>query len=425
MTHYGLVCPASTGHLNTMLPLGKALQQRGHQVTFFGLMDAKEKTQAAGLGFSPLGESELPCGSMAEALAQLGTLSGKDALNYTVALITQSAKIMLKEAPDAMTAAGVEALLVDQASPAGGTLANFLKIPFVTICSAVVLNQDDSVPPSFSAWNYSPTPWGRLRNKIGYTLFNRTVKPLTTVINEQRQHWNLPAHLSPNYRHSQLAQISQQPAALEFPRENLPPYFHFTGPFHSTAGRELPDFPYEKLTTQPLIYASLGTIQNRLIDVFYKIADACTGLEAQLVISLGGSATPEALPNLPGSPLVVAYAPQLDLLKKATLTITHGGMNTTLECLNNGVPMVVIPIANDQPGIATRVSWSGCGEAIPIKKVTAAKLRTAIQAVLTQKAYKQNALRLQTAIQQAGGTKRAVDIIEQAVSTQQPVTAQV
>ncbi|RQH11362.1 glycosyl transferase family 1, partial [Okeania hirsuta] len=78
--------------------------------------------------------------------------------------------------------------------------------------------------------------------------------------------------------------------------------------------------------------------------------------DAQLVMSLGGSATPESLPNLPGNSLVVKYAPQLELLQKATLTITHAGMNTTLECLNNAVPMVAIPIAFDQPGVAARVT---------------------------------------------------------------------
>ncbi|MEM9948537.1 MAG: glycosyltransferase [Cyanobacteria bacterium P01_D01_bin.36] len=421
MTSFGIVCPAATGHLNTFLPLGKELQQRGHQVTLFGLLDAESRSRAAGLDFKALGESDYPPGSMAESLAHLGTLSGQEALDYTIDLIATDATVLLRDAPGAMKAAGVEALLIDQASPAGGTVADFLGIPFVSICSAVVLNRDASVPPSFSSWTYSPAFWGRLRNKLGYTLFTRTVKPLTTVIDEQRQRWDLPVHLDPNERYSQLAQISQQPAELEFPRENLPPYFHFTGPFHSPVGREIPEFPFEALTGQPLIYASLGTVQNRLIEVFYKIAEACDGLDAQLVLSLGGSAKPEALPNLAGSPLVVGYAPQLDLLKKAALTITHGGMNTTLECLNNGVPMVVIPIANDQPGIAARVQWAGCGEAIPVKKVTVAKLRKAIQAVLTQEAYKQNAERLQLAIRRAGGTGRAVDIIEQAISTGQPV----
>ena len=142
------------------------------------------------------------------------------------------------------------------------------------------------------------------------------------------------------------------------------------------------------------------------------------------MISLGGSASPESLPNLPGSPLVVGYAPQLELLEKTTLTITHAGLNTTLESLTKGVPMVAIPVANDQPGVAARIAWSGCGESIPLKKLNVSKLKTAIQKVLTEDSYKQNAVRLQEAIQRAGGVSRAADIIEQAISTGKPVLAE-
>ncbi len=424
MTHFGLICPTSTGHLNTMLPLGKELQRRGHRVTLFGLLDAESKTLAAGLEFKGIGESEFPRGAMAESFAKLGKLSGRSALRYTVTALRNSAAVLLRDAPKAIKEAGLEALLIDQASPEGGTVADFLGIPFITICSAVLLNRDQSVPPHFTNWNYNPHWWGRLRNRVGYQVLKRIAKPITEVINEYRQKWKLPTHSNPNERYSQLAQISQQPAELEFPREQLPQCFHFTGPYHSPVGREVPSFPYEKLTGQPLIYASMGTIQNCLIAVFKQIAEACVGLDAQLVISLGGSAKPESLPEFAGSPLVVEYAPQLDLLQKATLTITHGGMNTTLECLNNGVPMVAIPIANDQPGIAARVLWAGCGEALPLKSVNVPRLRTAIQNVLTEDSYKQNAVRLQEAIRRAGGVIRAIDIVEQVVSTGKPVLAQ-
>jgi zeaxanthin glucosyltransferase len=424
MTHFGLICPASTGHLNTMFPLGKELQRRGHRVTLFGIVDVESKTLAAGLEFKRIGESESPQGAMAESLAQLGKLSGREALQYTVNALRNSAAVLLRDAPIAMKQAGVEALLVDQVSPQGGTVADFLGIPFITICSAVVLNRDESVPPHFTNWNYNPSWWGRLRNQIGYQMLKRIAKPIAEVINEYRQEWKLPMYSNPNQGYSQLAQISQQPAELEFPREKLPQWFHFTGPYHSLVGREISGFPYEKLTGQPLIYASMGTIQNRLIGVFQQIAEACVGLDAQLVISLGGSAKPESLLELAGSPLVVEYAPQLELLQKATLSITHGGMNTTLECLNNGVPMVAIPIANDQPGIASRVVWAGCGEALPVKSVNVSRLRTAIQKVLTEDSYKQNAVRLQSCIHRAGGVSRAIDIVEQVVSTGKPVLAQ-
>ncbi len=228
-------------------------------------------------------------------------------------------------------------------------------------------------------------------------------------------------HSSSNDPYSKLAIISQQPAEFEFPRTALPRWFHFTGPYYDSTGRQAVDFPFDKLTGRSLIYASMGTVQNRLIGVFQKIASACEGLDAQLVISLGGSASPESLPELPGEPLVVGYAPQLELLKKATLTITHAGMNTTLESLSNGVPMVAIPIANDQPGVAARIAWTRVGEFVPLSRLSIPKLRAAIKRVLTEDSYKQNAVRLQAAICRAGGVSRAADIVEQAVSTGKPI----
>jgi zeaxanthin glucosyltransferase len=423
MTHYGLICPASTGHLNTMLPLGKELQNRGHQVTLFAFSDAQPQTLTAGLEFRAIGESKFPRGVMAESLANLGKLSGLAALQYTIHLLKEGADVMLRDAPPVIKEAGVEALLVDQVTPEGGTIADFLRLPFITVCSAVVLNREESVPPFMTNWGYNQAWWAQLRNRVGYKLLDRIGKPIREVIADYRREWKLPPHFNANQNYSSLAQISQQPAQLEFPRQYLPQCFHFTGPYHSSIGREIPDFPYEKLTGQPLIYASMGTVQNRLLGIFKSIAEACNDLDAQLVISLGGSATPESLGSLPGNPLVVGYAPQLELLQKATITITHAGMNTTLECLNNGVPMVAIPVANDQPGIAARVAWSGAGEAIPLSRVNVPKLRSAIQKVLTEDSYKQNALRLQEAIKKAGGVSRAIDIVEEAASTGKPVLA--
>ena len=288
----------------------------------------------------------------------------------------------------------------------------------------MVLNREESVPPIVTNWGYNRSWSAQLRNKLGYKLLERIAKPIREVIADYRREWKLPPHFTANEDYSPLAQISQQPAQLEFPRQYLPQCFHFTGPYHSSTGREIPDFPYEKLTGQPLIYASMGTVQNRLLGVFKSIAEACNDLDAQLVISLGGSSTPESLGSLPGNPLVVGYAPQLELLQKATLTITHAGLNTTLESLSNGVPMVAIPVANDQPGVAARVAWAGCGEALPVKSVNVPRLRSAIQKVLTEDSYKQNALRLQDAIKKAGGVNRAIDIVEQVVSTGKPVLAE-
>src|SRR5207244_2301491 len=122
-------------------------------------------------------------------------------------------------------------------------------------------------------------------------------------------------------------------------------------PFHKPGTREPALFPFERLDGRPLIYTSMGTIQNQLMPIFRTIAAACAGLDAQLVMALGVKDAP-LLEGLKGDPIIVAYAPQLELLRRASLVITHAGLNTVLESLAHGVPMVAIPIANDQPGVA-------------------------------------------------------------------------
>lgn len=424
MTHFGIICPGFDGHLYPMTTLGCELLRRGHRVTVYGFLDAKARTLASGLEFEPLAEDEFPLGSSAEFLNQQGKLSGLAAFRYAIKTFAQISAAILTEAPTAIKKAGVEALLIDQVSLEGGTVADFLNLPFITVCNALIVNRDPNIPPFCTLWPYSPTGKARLRNQLSYQLLSLATKPIREVIAESRRKWKLPLHSHPNDVYSKLAQISQQPAAFEFPRPNLPPHFHFTGPFHNPTTRKPVPFPFEKLTGQPLIYASMGTIQNRLLDVFQTIASACEELDAQLVISLGGGATPESLPKLPGNPIVVGYAPQLELLQKAALTITHAGMNTTLESLSNGVPMVAIPVANDQPGVSARIAWTGVGEVVPLKQVSVPKLRSSITKVLTEPSYKKRAITLQEVIQRSEGTQRAADIIEQVISTRKSVLAQ-
>ncbi|MBC8120291.1 MAG: glycosyltransferase [Gemmatimonadaceae bacterium] len=423
MTHIGLLCPTASGHLNPMTTLGHELKQRGHRVTLIGTLDAQPKVLAARLEFQAIGEAEFPAGSTADSFAKLGQLSGLAAFRYTVSLFKQGTATLLQEAPAALRSAGIEVLLIDQASFGGSTVAQLLDLPFISVCCALMLNRDPNVPPWITSWSYHPSWWARLRNQAGTELMGSIVRPITTLIAEYRQKWNLPPLRSPNDAYSQLAQICQQPAEFEFPRQSLPSCFHFTGPFSNPTSREPAFFPFDKLTGQPLIYASLGTVQNRLLGTFQTIAEACQDLDAQLVIALGGGSTSESLPTLPGSPLVVGYAPQLELLQRTTLTITHAGMNTALESLSNGVPMVAIPIANDQPGVAARIAWTGTGEVVPLKGLSVVRLRNALERVLTEDAYKKNALRLRETIRRAGGVKKAADIVEQVISTRSPVLA--
>jgi zeaxanthin glucosyltransferase len=410
-------------HLNPSIALCHELKKRGHKVTLFSTVDAQRKAIEAGLEFVAIGESKFPVGSIKHEFKRLGELKGLSAIKSMINLYERLTRAMLAYAPEKIRQTQVDALIIDQSLLEGATIAEFVGLPFITVCNALILNPDPNVPPAFTTWDYDPTWLGRIRNQLGNVFFEIISSSFRKIIEDFRRQHNLPLVFHPGFEqvNSPLAIISQQPSEFEFPRINLPRHFHFVGSLVNSAIRTPVEFPMERLTGQPLIYASLGTIQNRLQWVFQEITQACVSLDAQLVISLGGSFTKEELGELPGKPIVVNYAPQLELLEKASLCITHAGLNTVLESLSYGVPMVAIPIANDQLAIAARITWTKTGEVVFLDRLSSSKLRLAIEQVLYGDSYKKKALELQKAIQKAGGVKKAADIIEKAILTNQPV----
>ncbi|MEM9275784.1 MAG: glycosyltransferase [Cyanobacteria bacterium P01_F01_bin.143] len=414
MKHFGLLCPPGVGHVNNFMALGYELQQRGHRVTLFGLPDVESYANAAGLNFFSIGAARFPLGSIKGSQQQLGKLNGVLALFYTINLFCQGTEVILQEVPQGCKKVGIEVLLIDQTLLEGSSIAEYLQLPFITICSALLLNPEPTVPPALTDWGYDPSWFGQLRNQIGTSLLELAGTPIKLLVNEYRRKWSLAKIDTSNKLNlwSKKAIISQQPPSFEFPRKKLPDYFHFTGPLTSKVSRTEIPFPWDKLTDKPLIYASLGTLQNKLLWIFSRIASACLGLDTQLVISLGGATEPKELGDLPGSPIVVKAVPQLSLLERASLCITHAGMNTTLESLSNGVPMVAIPITNDQPAVAARIAWTKTGKVIPLNNCTVDTLEMAIKQVLSQSEYRQNALKFQAEINQVGGITKAAEIIE-------------
>jgi zeaxanthin glucosyltransferase len=422
MAHLGLICPELSGHLNPMTTLGRELQRRGHEVTVVARADGRAKARQAGLGFVLVGEREFPEGAMGKLTAQLGRLSGLKAMRFTVELLRRTAATLLREAPDAIRAAKIDALLVDQVVPAGNTVAETLGVPLVTVCNALAINVDPILPPAVMPWRFARGFFASARNRTGNAVLHWLAMPVIAEINTYRAEHSLrllgygslgegPA----------LAFVAQQPAFFDYPREALPDCFHYSGPWHDPIGGGEPtDFPWEKLDGRPIIYASMGTLQNRLWEIFAIFAKACAGLDAQLVLSLGSrDQAPDGA--LAGAPVVVPFAPQIELLKRATLAITHAGLNTALESLSQGVPMVAVPITNDQPGVASRLEWLGVAEVVAPSRLSVPRLGAAIERVLREPAYRENAGRYQREIARLNGLARAADIVDQAISLRKPV----
>ena len=103
--------------------------------------------------------------------------------------------------------------------------------------------------------------------------------------------------------------------------------------------------------------------------------------------------------------------------RRSALTISHGGLNTALESLARGVPMVVLPVTYDQPGVGARVEWVGVGRSIPVGRLTVDRLRDAVCIVLGNPAYRERAGQFRTSIEAADGLNRAADLIESAFGT--------
>lgn len=428
MTRFGFFCPPAIGHLNPMCALALELRRRGHTVVLFGVPDALEKIANLNLTTSEIGTFDYPKGSIDSAYRTLGNLTGKAGLKFTIDFFKRETQMLFREAPQAIREANIDILVIDQISASMATVADYLDLPFVTVCNAMLIHREPAVPPYSTDWAYSTTPWARLRNRLGNALIDFLTRDLWQEIVEQRRYWNLPPYQRRDNAYSPLAQICQLPQAFDFPRKRLPDHFHYIGRFQDPSGTEPItfdniDFPFERLNGQPLIYASLGTLQNQRPEIFECIAKSCLSLDAQLVISLGN---PQAqLIDLPGNPIVVPFAPHQKLIERSRIVVTHAGMNTVLTALGCGVPLVAIPITNEQPGIAARLARTKAGKTLQLGKLNEITLRTAISEVLTEPSYRNNAQQLQKIIQASGGVKQAANILEKAAQTQQPVIAKI
>lgn len=174
------------------------------------------------------------------------------------------------------------------------------------------------------------------------------------------------------------------------------------------------------MTGKPLVYASLGTLANGLEHVYKTVLQAVGKLpELQVALSVGKNVNLDDLGPIPSNVIVVCTAPQIELLKRAALCITHAGLNTVLESLGQGVPMVAIPIGYDQPGTAARIAHHSVGEFLELEDLTVERLQGLIQKVLEDPIYRDKARYFQKVIAQTCGLDAAADVLERAFRTNQ------
>ena len=404
------------GHLNPMTALARKLKARGHDVVFISILDTEPYVRAAQLPFIPYCEKEFPLGSVRQTTDQLSKLQGQAALEFTLRSVASALTSSFKNLPQRLVEARVDALVLDQVDTGLGLVPMRLGIPYVHVSNALHLDYSGNTPLCTFDWPHETTPEALARNQAGVRGFMQALEPVTSVADAYAAQVGLNIDWTdPLATMSELAWLTQTPKEFDFESPHWSSQFHYTGPFHDGLGRIKSDFPWDRLTGEPLVYASMGTLLNGLESVFSAIAQAVEQRPGmQLVLSIGDSLDSKQISSLPANCIVVHNAPQIELLKRSALCITHAGLNTTLEALTQGVPLVAIPVSIDQPGVAARIAYTKTGAYVPIQEMTASRLSALIDEVMSNPEYRQNANNIKQVIAETNGLERAADLLEQA-----------
>jgi MGT family glycosyltransferase len=175
---------------------------------------------------------------------------------------------------------------------------------------------------------------------------------------------------------------------------------------------------------RPLWYASFGSQAFHQPHLFAAIFRAATPSSAQVIASVGDLVDDEAFAEAAraAGACIARSIPQLALLAHGSVavTISHGGANSVVESLAHDIPLVLLPLCNDQPLQARFLLHSGAGVVVDIESASAAHVERAVADVMAPR-VRERAAALGAALRAAGGPGRAADLIEQLARTRRAV----
>ena len=176
-------------------------------------------------------------------------------------------------------------------------------------------------------------------------------------------------------------------------------------------------FDFDQLDGRPVILVSMGTVQF-LNDRFFRLCmDTFSDYPAQFLLAAGPGSDITRFGVIPDNFIVQQTFPQMPVLERAALFITHGGLGSVHETLWNGVPFVAVPQHFEQLRNARAAAKGGAGIILDGecygRPILAAELRSAVQLALENPELRTNAARLGETLKSPGGYVRVADVIEE------------
>lgn len=388
------------GHVGALLPVVRALVDRGAEVEAFtsaafaarlALAGARVHTYPAA-GFDAV---EAPSANFLVVAAMLGRLARTS---------------LLALATDALRAQRPDVVLVDSMAPWGLLAARRLGIPAVTSTSSFVVH---------AGLGASPAAMLDIARKLpaGLGALASIARSRVQIRRAAGVDPGGPIGLLSNRGDATVVYTSR---ALQPGVGRLGADVQFVGA--TIAGVDAAD-PAEPspgdaallaaVGDGPLTYVALGTLYNDRPAFYRACIDALATDGRPLVVAVGRRTDRSLLGRIPPGVHVVGHAPQRELLRRAALFVTHGGMNSVHEALWHGVPMVVFPQAADQPVVGARIAALGAGRVLRGREPGVRAIREAATRVLAGGEMARTAERLGATLREGGGAAHAAELVAQ------------
>ncbi len=418
------VVPALYGHLAPSLPVAKHLIAKGHTVGYCSGPPAKDMVLKAGIDDFMPREKYHPAIMEATHVKNIYEYWSKLPKIFKPDIMKQ----IIEELITAVETFKPDVLYLDTYDVLAETVAEKFGLPYAHASATVLLYFEKGIPPVGSGFDIR-TP--RLNFFKNFYYLGRTVPHiLKTYFNEKKALKSIdPAWTRKNVSSvSPYLFIMYTTDSIEYKRNSFIPQIFYVGPsILEPDESELPEFPWDKLNDdRPMIYIATGTLFSEFYKDFYKntleaLAEENFPVPVQVVMAMGKQNLIDELGEIPSNFIVVPYAPQIKLLPKASVVVTHGGVNSVNETLVEGKPMLVVHCGLDRIDMGKRIVHRESGLCFGHHETTVEKIRDAILQLLQDEKYKRNAEKIMQATNRCNGPDTAANLIIRLADTKKPV----